>query len=198
MPTLTLAFPSVYPYLAVSELGKFYSDAEIVQLADRDEDNVAEPDVIEFAIERAAAELEQKLAVCYPLPLQPAAGFTAIQGSIGMLLAEWVGVIARYRLWDDTRPVVEGDTRIPEPRRRYLDLLKKLDGDDPCGKCACKLLAPSVLTNQAAGIAINPNMPMVESQGTVMRRSDWDFGGSGDQYPRRHSQHGAHPIDDLS
>lgn len=174
---IALTFPAVYPYLAPSELAKFYGEAEIVQLADRNNDNVADADVLELAIERGAAELDSYLARCYVLPLQPAANVAAIYGHVAMQLAEWTGVIARYRLWADTRPVMDGDNRIPEPRRRYMDVLKVLGGLNPATKGGCMLLA-SLLTNQAAGI-VSSDMPMLASGGNAFRRGNGFASGAG-------------------
>ena len=185
---LPLTFAAASPYLAAAELRNFYGQAEIDQLADRDSDNAADPapqwSVVDAAIERAAAELDSYLAKCYPLPLAPAAGFTAVQGHVAWLLAEWTGVIARYRLWDDVRLRASGEQKT-EARLRYEDLLKKLGGLDPCAKCGCELLGPSVLTNLQAGLAV-VDMPEVASNGTVWQRTDWDFAGSAPD-ARRHS-----------
>jgi phage gp36-like protein len=175
MPSLN--YPAVSPYIAVPELQNFYAQAEIDQLADRDGDGKPDSDVfdvLEAAIARAAAELDSYLAKCYPLPLQPAAGFERIQDHVGWLLAEWVGVIARYRLWDDVRIRQQGEQKT-EPRLRYEDLLKRLGGIDPCTKCGCELLGPSVLTNEQAGIGPIVDMPMLASNGSVWKRTDYDF-----------------------
>jgi phage gp36-like protein len=169
-------FPAQWPYLAADELRNFYGQAEIDQLADRDGDNA--PDggpvspVLEAAIERGASELDSYLSHCYPLPLQPAAGFTALQNHVATLLAEWTGVIARYRLWDDVRIRSNGEQKT-EARLRYEDLLKRLGVDQ--GTCKCTLLGPGVLTNQQAGIVTNFDMPEVISNGSVFKRTDYDF-----------------------
>ncbi len=173
----SLSFPAVSPYLAPPELRNFYAQAEIDQLADRDGDNAPDTDVfdvIEAAIQRAAAELDSYLAKCYPLPLQPAEGLVAIQSHVAWLLAEWVGVIARYRLWEDVRIHQQGEQKT-EPRLRYEDLLKRLGGIDPCKSCGCDLLGPSVLTNEQAGIGPDVDMPMLASNGSVWKRTDYDF-----------------------
>ena len=174
---LPLQFPAISPYLGADELRNFYGQAEVDQLADRDSDGQADKEVVETAIERAAAELDGMLAKCYPLPLQAAAGFSAISAHVGWLLAEWTGVIARYRLWDDVRLRSSGEQKT-EARLRYEDVLKKLSGLDPCKRCGCDLLGPSVLTNVQAGIAVHSNMPEVASSGTVWKRTDWDFAGN--------------------
>jgi phage gp36-like protein len=163
--------------LAAPELRNFYGQAEIDQLADRDGDNVYDGSVdtypvIEAAIERGASELDSYLSHCYPLPLQPAAGFAVLQNHVATLLAEWTGVIARYRLWDDVRIHGNGDQKT-ETRLRYEDLLKRLGVAE--GTCKCTLLGPSVLTNQQAGIATNFDMPELISNGSVFKRTDYDF-----------------------
>lgn len=173
----SLSFPSVSPYLEQRELRNFYAQAEIDQLADRDGDNAPDVDVfdvIDAAIQRGAAELDSYLAKCYPLPLRPSEGFAVIQEHVSWLLAEWVGVIARYRLWEDVRIHQQGEQKT-EPRLRYEDLLKRLGGIDPCKNCGCDLLGPSVLTNEQAGIGPGVDMPMLASNGSVWQRTDYDF-----------------------
>jgi phage gp36-like protein len=173
---LPFTFPAVWPYLAPAELRNFYAQAEIDQLADRDGDNVPDAGpvypVLESAIERAASELDSYLSHCYPLPLQPAAGFAALQPHIANLLAEWTGVVARYRLYDDVRIRSNGEQKT-EARLRYEDLLKRLGVAS--GNCKCTLLGPSVLTNQQAGVVTNFDMPEFTSNGSVFKRTDYDF-----------------------
>lgn len=186
--TLPLSFPAISPYLAPEELRNFYAQAEVDQLADRDGDNAPDGgpvwDVIEAAIQRAAAELDSYLARCYPLPLRAAAGFAEVQAHVAWQLAEWVGCIARYRLWEDVRIRAQGEQKT-EPRLRYEDLLKRLGMLDPNIKNGCILLGPSVLTNVQANIPML-DMPEVASAGTVWKRTDWDFAGSAPD-ARKHS-----------
>lgn len=172
--TIALTSPLVYPYLVADELRNFYGAAEINQLADRNNDGVPDVgavgtvgNVVDYAIERAAAEVEGYLSSCYVLPLAPAAGFAAVHASVAMRIAEWVGVVARYKLWSDVR--IQSDTeQKTEARLRYEDLLKLLA---PKGAtCNCNVLGASVLKLIDANIA-EANMPLIASEGNNFSRA---------------------------
>ena len=171
-------------YITPADLAVHYAALEIQQLADRDSDNVADPGVVQSAIDRAAAEIDSYLAQCYPLPLQPAAGALAIDAWVLKMLEEWNGRIARYLLWDDTRRNSDGDTHKPEPRRRYEDMLARMK-DMVAGGCV--LLGNSVLkTRDTAQTPLAP-MVIVNDHGSDWRRGQWgatraNSGASGESW----------------
>ena len=157
-------------YITPADLAVHYAALEIEQLADRDSDNVADPGVVQSAIDRAAAEIDSYLAQCYPLPLQPAAGVLAIDAWVLTMLEEWNGRIARYLLWDDTRRNSDGDTHKPEPRRRYEDMLTRMKGMVDGG---CVLLGNSVLKNRDTAQTPVAPMVLIGDHGSDWRREEW-------------------------
>lgn len=155
------------PYITPSELAVHYASAEISQLADRDGDDMDDAGVILSAINRATAEIDQHLAACYVLPLQPAVAGAAIDAWVLERLKDWCGVLARYKLWTDTRRNSENDLNKPEPRLRYEDALKQFKDISANG---CILLGSSVLKVRDTQITPQSPMIMVADHGSVWRR----------------------------
>lgn len=76
-------------YATQDDLATRYGANELLQLADRDGDGIADPGVIEGALAEASAEIDLYLQGRYALPLTHP------------LLTTLACDIARYRLWKD-------------------------------------------------------------------------------------------------
>ncbi len=88
-----------------------YGEAEVVRSADRDQDGVADPDVVERALVGADGIIDSRIGVKYELPVNP----------VPVVLVEYAGDIALYRMSAETGTYTE------EKRQRYDDALKWLD-----------------------------------------------------------------------
>lgn len=75
-------------YATLSDLIERAGEDEILQVADRDRDGVADPDVIENAIVTAGSEIEGYISTRYGLPLP----------AVPELIRTWAVSIARYHL----------------------------------------------------------------------------------------------------
>lgn len=91
------------PYATPADLDTRFGAAELLQLADRDGDGIADAGVIAGALAEADAEIDAYLAVKYPLPL----------ATVPPILVRLACDIARYRLW--------ADRASEEVRKRYED-----------------------------------------------------------------------------
>ncbi|WP_226781839.1 gp436 family protein [Oceaniglobus trochenteri] len=88
------------PYATLTDLTERAGEREILQIADRDGDDVADADVIAAALEDADHEIDGYIGAKYTLPL----------ASTPKLLVTWAVSIARYRLHSDGAPEhVEAD-----------------------------------------------------------------------------------------
>lgn len=96
-------------YADIDDLKERFSEAEIVQLTDRDRDGNVDDDVANQALLDADAEINAAVGVRYGLPLP----------SVPDLINRLACDIARYRLYDD-KPT-------DEVRRRYEDAVAELD-----------------------------------------------------------------------
>ena len=75
-------------YATLSDLIERAGEDEILQIADRDRDGVADPDVIDKAIATAGTEIDGYIGTRYRLPLPAVPG----------LINTWAVSIARYHL----------------------------------------------------------------------------------------------------
>lgn len=98
-------------YATLADLTDRYASEEITRLADRDEDGIADPLVIERVLTDADAEIDAYLAVRYTLPLP----------STPPRLTSLAADIARYRLQDDN-PLDEAVARY----RQAIDFLREI------------------------------------------------------------------------
>jgi len=78
-------------YITIADLETRYGADEIVKLADRDGDSVADADVVAAAIEDACEVIDSYLSSSYQTPLDPVPG----------LVTRLACAIARYHLYDD-------------------------------------------------------------------------------------------------
>ncbi|MGY9046321.1 hypothetical protein P775_11065 [Puniceibacterium antarcticum] len=114
------------PYANLTDLIERAGESEILQIADRDDDGTADPDVIAAAIEDASTEIDGYLGVKYTLPLP----------STPRLVTTWAVSIARYHLHRDGAPehiVTDYDNAIKALDRvsRGLMVIPDIDGDQP-------------------------------------------------------------------
>ncbi len=81
-------------YATLADIVARAGDEEVLQVADRDEDGVADSDVIAAAIETAESEINGYISARYRLPLT----------QIPELVRSWTVSIARYHLHRDGAP----------------------------------------------------------------------------------------------
>lgn len=98
-------------YAIQADLETRFGAAEILQLADRDGDGLADSGVVAGALAEAAAEIDAYLAGRYALPL----------ASVPPVLVRLACDIARYRLMADN-PLEEARTRYEDARRLLENL----------------------------------------------------------------------------
>ena len=79
------------PYITIADLETRYGADEIVKLADRDGDSVADADVVAAAIEDTCQVIDSYLSSIYQTPFNPVPG----------LVTRLACAIARYHLYDD-------------------------------------------------------------------------------------------------
>lgn len=96
-------------YATRADLERRFGAAEVLQLADRDGDGLADAGVIDGALAEAAAEIDAYLAGRYDLPLPV----------VPPVLERIACDIARYRLM--------ADNPLEEARRRYEDARRLLE-----------------------------------------------------------------------
>ncbi len=114
------------PYASLTDLIERAGEEEILQVADRDDDGAADPDVIEAALVHADNVANGYLKVRYRLPL----------ASVPDLLRTWCVAIARYYLHRDGAPdyVVRdwkaADQALKDMARGLIDLPVG-EGDQP-------------------------------------------------------------------
>ncbi|MEW5727725.1 MAG: DUF1320 domain-containing protein [Pseudomonadota bacterium] len=97
-------------YATLADLERRLRSTELVQIADLDEDGVADADVVADALADAGNEIDAYLSGRYDLPLNP----------VPDLVTLWAVFIARYRLWsakDDMPDLV---------RTNYQDAIRQL------------------------------------------------------------------------
>jgi len=98
------------PYATQADMASRFSQAELIQMTDRDNTaDAIDVDVLARALEDADAEIDARLQVKYALPL----------ASVPRLLVNIACDIARYRLYDDRAT--------DQVTRRYEDAIKLLD-----------------------------------------------------------------------
>jgi len=97
------------PYATQADLEIRFGAAEILQLADRNGDDVADSGVIAGALAEADAEIDAHLAARYTLPL----------ATVPEILTRLACDIARYRL--------AADNPMEEVRKRYEDARRMLE-----------------------------------------------------------------------
>ena len=81
-------------YASLQDLIERAGETEVLQVADRDGDGAADPDVVEAALFTADERINAYLAVRYRVPL----------GSIPPIVLGWAVSIARYTLHRDGQP----------------------------------------------------------------------------------------------
>lgn len=81
-------------YATLADLVVRAGEKEILQIADRDRDGVADPDVIEGALANAAMRIDGYVGVKFDLPLP----------SVPALVQDWAVSIARYVLHRNGAP----------------------------------------------------------------------------------------------
>mgnify|MGYP004701247163 CR=1 FL=1 len=96
-------------YAVQADLETRFGAAEVLQLADRDGDEVADVGVVSGALAEAAAEIDAHLAGRYALPL----------ATVPPILVRLACDIARYRL--------AADNPMEEVRKRYEDARRLLE-----------------------------------------------------------------------
>lgn len=99
------------PYASYSSLVKQHGEAEVINSADRDEDGVADADVVDQALADADGIINSRIAVAYKLPLQV----------VPPVLVAYAGDIALYKMSGATSTYTE------EKRQRYDDAIRWLD-----------------------------------------------------------------------
>jgi phage gp36-like protein len=97
-------------YASLQTLIDQYGEAEVVRSADRDQDGVADADVVERALTGADGIIDSYVGVKYELPINP----------VPDVLVEYAGDIALYRM------SAEVGTYTEEKRQRYDDAIKWL------------------------------------------------------------------------
>lgn len=96
-------------YATQADLETRFGAAEILQLADRDGDDIADSGVVAGALAEADAEIDAHLAGRYVLPL----------ATVPAILVRLACDIARYRLM--------ADNPLEEARKRYEDARRTLE-----------------------------------------------------------------------
>lgn len=81
-------------YATLADLVALAGEAEVLQVADRDDDGTADPDVIAAALAGADDAINVWLATRYALPLS----------TVPEIVKDWATVIARYKLHRDGPP----------------------------------------------------------------------------------------------
>lgn len=81
-------------YATLSDLVERAGETEILEIADRDDDGTADPDVISAALETADERINGYLAVRFRLPLT----------TVAPIVRGWAVSIARYHLHRDGPP----------------------------------------------------------------------------------------------
>lgn len=81
-------------YITLQHLIDRFGEQEIMQLADRDNDDVIDQAVVDTAIERSEAEIEAALATRYKTPFS----------DTPKVVIEWACDMARYYLYTDGAP----------------------------------------------------------------------------------------------
>lgn len=82
------------PYATLADLIERAGEREILQIADRDRDQVADPDVVDAALTNAANLIDGYVSARYETPLSP----------VPDLARTWSVSIARYFLYANNRP----------------------------------------------------------------------------------------------
>lgn len=98
-------------YATLSDLTIQFGDAEVIAIADRDRDGVADVMVVEGALQRASDVMDSYLAARYPLPL----------AVVPQLLVAICCDIARYQL------LGADATETEAARNRHKDALRMLE-----------------------------------------------------------------------
>jgi len=131
-------------YAVLQDLVDRAGSAEILQIADRDGDDVADPEVVDAALEAARVQIDAYLAIRYGLPLDP----------VPDIVRAWAVSIARYVLHRDGPP-----DYVVRDQRDALAALK----DAAAGRLALPgVVAGEVVpapTVSAAGIGVSGDPP---------------------------------------
>lgn len=134
-------------YSTLTDLIERAGEEEILQVADRDHDGTADPDVVEAAIALADQTIETYLAARYVLPLT----------SVPAIVTKWSVALARYGLHRDGAPdyvVRDYKDAMAELRDATADRLKLPDatGIQPAPTAVGGVTAgasPSVFTDES-------------------------------------------------
>ena len=125
------------PYATLQNLIDQFDEREVIALADRDGDGVADAAVVDYALQRASNTIDAYLAARYPLPL------TAVPEQLVDICCD----ITRYRLCG------AGVTETEEVRNRYKDALTML-GQIRDGKLDIGLSVAGVAPAESASVRI--------------------------------------------
>lgn len=98
-------------YATLANMIDQFEEREVLALADRDGDGVADAAIVDYALRRASVTMDAYLAARYPLPLS----------SVPEQLMDICCDIARYKLCGS------GVTETEEVRNRYKDALRMLE-----------------------------------------------------------------------
>jgi len=120
-------------YATQPDLETRFGAAELLQLADRDGDGLADPGVVAGALAEAAAEIDAYLVGRYALPL----------ASTPPVLVRLACDLARYRLM--------ADNPLEEARKRYEDARRLLEAL-AAGRVA---LGPPAAAPPTGGVAVS-------------------------------------------
>ena len=120
-------------YATQADLETRFGAAEILQLADRDGDDVADSGVVAGALAEADAEIDAHLAARHTLPLV----------TVPPILVRLACDIARYRLM--------ADNPLEEARKRYEDARRMLESL-AAGRVSLGLSAASVVSGNLAEV----------------------------------------------
>ncbi len=130
-------------YATLQDLIERAGEAEILQVADRDDDGIADAAVVAAAIDAAGVEIDAWLASRYALPLQP----------VPAIVKKWAVSLARYTLHRDGAP-----DYVVRDQRDAIDGLK--------AAAAGRLALPAVGTGIApaqpstGGISVSSDEPV--------------------------------------
>lgn len=129
-------------YGALSDLIERAGELEILQVADRDDDGIADPTVVAAALDAAGQTIDAYLGIRYALPL----------ASVPAIVLKWSVSIARYHLHRDGAP--------DQVVRDYKDALTELR-DAGAGRLAIPDLSGAEPPKNGTGGAIGASSPPV-------------------------------------
>ncbi|MCZ7599368.1 MAG: DUF1320 domain-containing protein [Gammaproteobacteria bacterium] len=133
------------PYVTQAELIERFGEGELLQVADRDNDEAIDSDVVAAAIADADAMIDSYCRGLYDVPFDP------VPAEVRKASAD----IARYNLWDDAAS--------EEVERRYRDAVARLK-DVSAGRARVNVEAASETQPEIGRIVV----------GAGASNFDWD------------------------